>query len=127
MVKKFLKIAKPIIATMSIITLIGSITVLADTYINKDFKDGYGKYMLDVNSSSGMRSCEARAWGSDNYKYKIELTTVLYDGQEVINDTGYNNGNSYIFRSYEWAEDYQARMIVREGVYNRQTVEVSGS
>ncbi|MCI8427155.1 MAG: hypothetical protein HFJ03_06450 [Lachnospira sp.] len=70
---------------MSIIILIDSATVFADTYINKDFKDGYGKYMLDVNSLSGMRSCEARAWGSDNYnyKYKIELTTVLYDGQEV--------------------------------------------
>ncbi len=68
---------------MSIIILIDSATVFADTYINKDFKDGYGKYMLDVNSLSGMRSCEARTWGSDNYKYKIELTTVLYNGQEV--------------------------------------------
>ena len=68
---------------MSIIILIDSATVFADTYINKDFKDGYGKYMLDVNSLSGMRLCEARTWGSDNYKYKIELTTVLYNGQEV--------------------------------------------
>ena len=118
---------KKLLAVASMVALVGSVTAFADTYINKNFEDGYGKYMLDVNSSSGMRSCEVRAWGSDSYQYKIELTTVLYDGQEVINDTGYNNGNSYIFRSYEWAEDYQARMIVREGVYNRQTVEVSGS
>ena len=40
---------------MSIIILIDSATVFADTYINKDFKDGYGKYMLDVNSLSGIR------------------------------------------------------------------------
>lgn len=118
---------KKLLAVASVAALVGSVTAFADTYINENFENGYGKYMLDVNSSSGMRSCEARAWGSDSYQYKIELTTVLYDGQEVINDTGYNNGNSYIFRSYEWAEDYQARMIVREGVYNRQTVEVSGS
>ena len=123
---KFSK-CKKLLAVTSMVALVGSVTAFADTYINENFKDGYGKYMLDVNSSSSMRSCEARAWGSDSYQYKIELTTVLYDGQEIINDTGYNNGNAYIFRSYEWAEDYQAFMAVRDGVEIRHRVWISGS
>ena len=95
---KFTK-CKKLLAVTSMVALVGSVTAFADTYINENFVDGYGKYMLDVNSSSGMRSCEARAWGSDSYQYKIELTTVLYDGQEIINDTGYNKVNAYIFLS----------------------------
>ncbi len=125
-----LRKCKKLLAVTSMVALVGSVTVFADTYINNPFDNNnaaYGRYMLDVNSSSGMRSCEARAWGSSDYKYKIELTTVLYDGQEVINDTGYNYGNAYVSRSYEWAEDYQARMIVREGINNKYNIVVSGS
>ena len=109
------------------VTLVGSVTAFADTYINENFVDGYGKYMLDVNSSSGMRSCDACAWGSKEYDYKVKLTTVYSDGQEVVRDTGYNAGSARITSSYEWAEDYQAFMAVRYGTRIRDSVIVSGS
>ena len=109
------------------VTLVGSVTAFADTYINENFVDGYGKYMLDVNSSSGMRSCDACAWGSKEYDYNVKLITVYSDGQEVIRETGFTAGNARITSSYEWAEDYQAFMTVREGIYIKDSVWVSGS
>ncbi len=118
---------KKLLAVTSMVTLVGSVTAFADTYINENFKDGYGKYMLDVNSSSGMRSCDACAWGSKEYDYKVKLTTVYSDGQEVVRDTGYNAGSARITSSYEWAEDYQAFMAVRYGTRIRDSVIVSGS
>ena len=123
---KFTK-CKKLLAVTSMVTLVGSVTAFADTYINENFKDGYGKYMLDVNSSSGMRSCDACAWGSKEYDYKVKLTTVYSDGQEVVRDTGYNAGSARITSSYEWAEDYQAFMAVRDGIEIRDKVWVSGS
>ena len=123
---KFTK-CKKLLAVTSMVALVGSVTAFADTYINENFKDGYGKYMLDVNSSSGMRSCDACAWGSKEYDYKVKLTTVYSDGQEVVRDTGFTAGNARITSSYEWAEDYQAFMAVREGIYIKDSVWVSGS
>ena len=123
---KFTK-CKKLLAVTSMVALVGSVTAFADTYINENFKDGYGKYMLDVNSSSGMRSCDACAWGSKEYDYKVKLTTVYSDGQEVVRDTGYNAGSARITSSYEWAEDYQAFMAVRDGIEIRDKVWVSGS
>ncbi len=118
---------KKLLAVTSMVALVGSVTAFADTYINENFVDGYGKYMLDVNSSSGMRSCDACAWGSKEYDYKVKLTTVYSDGQEVVRDTGYNAGSARITSSYEWAEDYQAFMAVRYGTRIRDSVIVSGS
>jgi len=123
---KFTK-CKKLLAVTLMVALVGSVTAFADTYINENFKDGYGKYMLDVNSSSGMRSCDACAWGSKEYDYKVKLTTVYSDGQEVVRDTGYNAGSARITSSYEWAEDYQAFMAVRYGTRIRDSVIVSGS
>ena len=123
---KFTK-CKKLLAVTSMVALDGSVTAFADTYINENFVDGYGKYMLDVNSSSGMRSCDACAWGSKEYDYKVKLTTVYSDGQEVVRDTGYNAGSARITSSYEWAEDYQAFMAVRYGTRIRDSVIVSGS
>ena len=123
---KFSK-CKKLLAVTSMVALVGSVTAFADTYINENFVDGYGKYMLDVNSSSGMRSCDACAWGSKEYDYKVKLTTVYSDGQEVVRDTGYNAGSARITSSYEWAEDYQAFMAVRYGTRIRDSVIVSGS
>ena len=123
---KFTKCKKLLVVT-SMVALVGSVTAFADTYINENFVDGYGKYMLDVNSSSGMRSCDACAWGSKEYDYKVKLTTVYSDGQEVVRDTGYNAGSARITSSYEWAEDYQAFMAVRYGTRIRDSVIVSGS
>ena len=123
---KFTK-CKKLLAVTLMVALVGSVTAFADTYINENFKDGYGKYMLDVNSSSGMRSCDACAWGSKEYDYKVKLTTVYSDGQEVIRETGFTAGNARITSSYEWAEDYQAFMTVREGIYIKDSVWVSGS
>ena len=123
---KFTK-CKKLLAVTLMVALVGSVTAFADTYINENFKDGYGKYMLDVNSSSGMRSCDACAWGSKEYDYKVKLTTVYSDGQEVIRETGFTAGNARITSSYEWAEDYQAFMAVREGIYIKDSVWVSGS
>ena len=118
---------KKLLAVTSMVALVGSVTAFADTYINENFVDGYGKYMLDVNSSSGMRSCDACAGGSKEYDYKVKLTTVYSDGQEVVRDTGYNAGSARITSSYEWAEDYQAFMAVRDGTQIRDSVIVSGS
>ena len=123
---KFTK-CKKLLAVTLMVALVGSVTAFADTYINENFVDGYGKYMLDVNSSSGMRSCDACAWGSKEYDYKVKLTTVYSDGQEVVRDTGYNAGSARITSSYEWAEDYQAFMAVRYGTRIRDSVIVSGS
>ena len=123
---KFTK-CKKLLAVTSMVALVGSVTAFADTYINENFVDGYGKYMLDVNSSSGMRSCDACAWGSKEYDYKVKLTTVYSDGQEVIRETGFTAGSARITSSYEWAEDYQAFMAVRYGTRIRDSVIVSGS
>ncbi len=122
-----LRKCKKLLVVASMAALVGSVTAFADTYINENFENGYGKYMLDVNSSSGMRSCDACAWGSNEYKYYVKLITVYSDGQEVVRDTGYNAGSARITSSYEWAEDYQAFMAVREGIYQRDSVWVSGS
>ena len=118
---------KKLLAVISMAALVGSVTAFADTYINENFVDGYGKYMLDVNSSSGMRSCDACAWGSKEYNYKVKLITVYSDGQEVVRDTGFIAGSARITSSYEWAEDYQAYMAVRDGIYITGDVWVSGS
>ena len=118
---------KKLLAVTSMVALVGSVTAFADTYINENFVDGYGKYMLDVNSSSGMRSCDACAWGSKEYNYKVKLITVYSDGQEVIRETGFTAGSARITSSYEWAEDYQAFMAVRDGIEIRDKVWVSGS
>ncbi len=118
---------KKLLAVTSMVALVGSVTAFADTYINENFVDGYGKYMLDVNSSSGMRSCDACAWGSKEYNYKVKLITVYSDGQEVVRDTGFIAGSARITSSYEWAEDYQAYMAVRDGIYITGDVWVSGS
>ena len=123
---KFSK-CKKLLAVTSMVALVGSVTAFADTYINENFVDGYGKYMLDVNSSSGMRSCDACAWGSKEYNYKVKLITVYSDGQEVVRDTGFIAGSARITSSYEWAEDYQAFMAVRDGIEIRDKVWVSGS
>lgn len=112
---KFKKVKK-IFAAASIITLIGGVTAFADTHVYKPFNDAYkwlGSYQLDVDYQSGMRSCKARAWGNNSYQYKVKLTIVYDDGQEVIDDTGYQFAQAYISRSYEWAEDYQAYMAVK--------------
>ncbi len=112
---KFKKVKK-IFAVASVITLVSGVTAFADTHIYKPFNQAYkglGSYQLDVDYESGMRSCKAKAWGNDNYEYKVKLTIVYSDGQEVIQDTGYQLGEAYISRSYEWAEDYQAYMSVK--------------
>ena len=126
---KFTK-CKKLLAVTSMVALVGSVTAFADTYINDLFDNNnpaYGRYMLDVNSSSGMRSCDACAWGSKEYDYNVKLITVYSDGQEVIRETGFTAGNARITSSYEWAEDYQAFMTVREGIYIKDSVWVSGS
>lgn len=108
--------------------MVGGVTAFADTYQSDSFKSGdYGQWLFNVDSESGMRSCKAKAWGKSSCQYNVNLTTVFYDGQEVVNDTGFQYNNAYVSRSYEWAEDYQARMIVREGINNKYNVVVSGS
>ena len=121
---------KKLLAVTSMVALVGSVTAFADTYINDLFDNNnpaYGRYMLDVNSSSGMRSCDACAWGSKEYDYNVKLITVYSDGQEVIRETGFTAGSARITSSYEWAEDYQAFMAVRDGIEIRDKVWVSGS
>ena len=124
-----LKKVRKICAAAFIITLISGVTAFADTYIyelfNKEYKD-MGNYMLNVDYESGMRSCEAKAWGNNNYQYKVKLKITYDDGQEVMTDTGYHFKEAYVSRSYEWAEDYQTNMFV---IHNRiiTGVTVSGS
>jgi len=118
---------KKLIAAASVVAMLGSITAYADTYINDEFKDGYGKYMLSVHCDSNMRDCEAVAWGSSSNNYCVNLVCTFYDGQEVVIDTGFLHGEARVTRSYEYTEDYVAKMYVRNGIYIRGSVTVSGS
>lgn len=128
MVKKFFKVTKNILAAVSVVTLFGGVTAFAYTNESGTFNKGeHGQYYFIVNSNSGMRSCEAKAWGKSSCQYNVKLKTVFYDGQEVVNDTGFQYNNAYVSRSYEWAEDYQVYMAVRYNGQIRADVSFSGS
>lgn len=118
---------KKILAVAAMTALVGSITAFADTYISNSFQDDYGQYMFEVNYASGMRNCYVEAWGSDNYQYKIDLTTYYRDRQEEERSTGYIKGRAKINNRYDDVDDYKATIIVREGLMIRDMVTVYGS
>ena len=118
---------KKILAVAAMTALVGSTTAFADTYISNSFQDDYGQYMFEVNYASGMRNCYVEAWGSDNYQYKIDLTTYYRDRQEEERSTGYIKGRAKINNRYDDVDDYKATIIVREGLMIRDMVTVSGS
>jgi hypothetical protein len=118
---------KKILAVAAMTALVGSTTAFADTYISNSFQDDYGQYMFEVNYASGMRNCYVEAWGSDNYQYKIDLTTYYRDRQEEERSTGYIKGRAKINNRYDDVDDYKATIIVREGLMIRDMVTVYGS
>ena len=118
---------KKILAVAAMTALVGSITAFADTYISNSFQDDYGKYMFEVDYASGMRNCNVEAWGSDNYQYKIDLTTYYRDRQEEKRSTDYTPERVKISNSYDDVDSYEATIIVREGLMIRDMVTVYGS
>ncbi len=118
---------KKILAVAAMTTLVGSTTAFADTYISNSFQDSYGQYMFEVNYASGMRNCNVEAWGSDNYQYKISLTAYYRDGLEEVRSTGFIKGRAKINNRYDDVDDYEATIIVREGLMIRDMVTVYGS
>ncbi len=118
---------KKILAVAAMTALVGSTTAFADTYISNSFQDDYGQYMFEVDYASGMRNCNVEAWGSDNYQYKIDLTTYYRDRQEEKRSTDYTPERVKISNSYDDVDSYEATIIVREGLMIRDMVTVSGS
>ena len=118
---------KKILAVAAMTALVGSTTAFADTYISNSFQDDYGQYMFEVNYASGMRNCYVEAWGSDNYQYKIDLTTYYRDRQEEERSTGYIKGRAKINNRYDDVDDYKATIIVRDFLKIRYMFTVYGS
>ncbi len=118
---------KKILAVAAMTALVGSITAFADTYISNSFQDDYGKYMFEVDYASGMRNCNEEAWGSDNYQYKILLTIYYKNIAPVDRSTKFESEYVKIDNPYEEVDDYEATIIVREGIMIRDMVTVSGS
>lgn len=121
---------RKVIFLSALLIVFSCMTVLADTYREEEYGNGYGYAKLEVDSSGGLRNCHAWTGSkpyNEAYTYNVKLLTTYQDGDTLEEETGFQQGYAFISHSYEWAEDYYSSNYVRDGIYIQGRFYFSGS